>query len=186
MVLDGKEGAEYEEIGSGSPALSFDGEHTAYSVREDRSWSVIVDGRVGPKFVAIMNPSFSPDGNHISYGAITSRSGKIGASALVVDGQEGTEYSSLGNWAFSLDGKHLAYVAQTHGSFMSDSSPYGGGEWSVILDGHPGPNYSVILPRTLVFDSEGHLEFLAIKKEHSSFDLDNQGSLYRVRYIPAP
>lgn len=72
VVVDGKEGAEYHDIGVGSPAFSPDGKRIAYSEKTDAKahWVVVADGQAGPEFDAIANPSFSPDGKHLAYAAV--------------------------------------------------------------------------------------------------------------------
>ncbi len=50
MVVDGKAGDEYEQIGIGSPAFSPDGKRMAFLARTDRSlepWRAVADGQVG-------------------------------------------------------------------------------------------------------------------------------------------
>jgi len=192
VVLDGQEGAEYHDIGVGSPAFSPDGKRIAYSAKTDAKahWVVVVDGQAGPEFEAIFNPSFSPDGKHLAYAAVQ---GKWFHKqwALVVDGQAGEGHSAIGNWAFSLDGKHLAYVAEMSGGNETcvepglGADPFCGGKWAVVVDGQAGTEYSVILPGTLLFGSDGVLEFLAVQKEDHSFGVGHHGSLYRVKYTPA-
>jgi len=183
IVEDGREGAEFQGIGIGSPAFSPNGKRVAYSVQEGGSWSVTVDGQTGPGFGQIFNPSFSPDGKHVAYVACKRGLGRD--CALVVDGQPGAEQWAIGNWTFSPDGKHLAYTAQMSEGLNLYGDPYKGGKWSMVLDGQAGAEYSVILPKTVFFDSDGALEFLAAQKENHSI-VENHGSLYRVKYIPTP
>jgi hypothetical protein len=185
IVLDGKEVGEYSELGPGSPSFSPDGKHIAVTTRLGGSrspWQVVIDGHAGPMFASVLNPGFSPDSKQIAYIAAKERSIKY---SLVVDDRPGPEYYEIGDWKFSPDAKHLAYIAATHNGFLG---PYGGGQWSVILDGQAGPEYSIILPHTLVFDPNGTLEFLAVREEgHAKGILgDPHGSLFRVKYIPTP
>jgi WD40 repeat protein len=184
IVLDGKEVGEYTELGPGSPSFSPDGKHIAITARFKGSrspWQVVVDGHAGPMFALVLNPSFSSDGKHIAYIAAEGRSFK-----LIVDDRPVAEYYEIGDWVFSPDVKHLAYTAVTHKSAFADWGPYGGAKWSVILDGHAGSEYSIILPHTLVFDPNGTLEFLAVQQEGHSRGIigDPHGSLFRVKYIP--
>jgi WD40 repeat protein len=187
VVVDGQEGAEYHDIGVGSPAFSPDGKRIAYSARTGNfaPWVVVVDGQAGPGFDAIFNPSFSSDGKHVAYVAME----RLEKWTLVVDGQAGTEHWAIGSWTFSPDGKHLAYAAQVGKSRDPDlpgglPNPYNPGKWAVVFDGQTGAEYSVILPGTLFFGSDGALEFLAVQGEDHSMVGDHHGSLYRVKYTP--
>lgn len=109
-----------------------------------------------------------------------------------MDGQASEGHMAIGgNWTFSLDGKHLAYVALVGGGLSPycvvpnlGADPFCGGRWAVVLDGQAGTEYSVILPGTLLFGSDGVLEFLAVQKEDHSFGAGHHGSLYRVKYTP--
>lgn len=194
VVVDGQEGAEYDDIGVGSPAFSPDGKRIAYSEKTDAKapWAVVADGQAGPEFDAISNPSFSPDGKHLAYAAV--QGGHFDKQqVLVVDGQEGEGHSAIGNWTFSLDGRHLAYVAHVGGNLNVGcivpglgAGPFCGGKYAVVLDGRVGAEYSVIVPGTLLFGSDGVLEFLAAQKEDHSIGARHHGSLYRVKYIPTP
>jgi Tol biopolymer transport system component len=184
MVVDNKEGAEYDSIGLGSPAFSPDGKRMVYSALKSDKWSVVVDGQEGPGFETIFNPSFSPDGKHIAYVAWKKGLGRDWS--LVVDGQPGAEHWAISNWAFSPDVKHLAYSAQMSEVHNPYGDPYMGGKWSIFFDGQAGAEYSMILPHTLVFDSNGTLEFLAVQKEGSSIGIEHHGSIYRIKYTPMP
>jgi WD40 repeat protein len=187
VVRDGQNGQEYEKIGIGSPALSPDGKHLAYSVKtccftKEGPWKMSLDGQEGEGFDKMFNPSFSPDGKHLAYAIEKPEFGKMKDWAVVEDGQVGERGAAVGNWAFSPDSRHFAYAAKTREGFSTDD-PWGGGGWQVFLDGKAGDEYTVIIPNTMVFDSDGTLEFLAIRKEGHSL-VECRGSLYRVKYAP--
>ena len=45
MVVDGKEGLQFDGILSGAPVCSADSQHIAYAARQGDKWVVIVDGQ---------------------------------------------------------------------------------------------------------------------------------------------
>jgi len=179
------------------PAVSPDGKRMAFEVVPN--W-VVVDGQASPKFFEVFSPRFSPDGAHVAYVGKYSGKGLLNSLRyewiLVVDGQPYPGYLGFGDWTFSQDGKHLAYAVQTHGiapGVMDLGNLPGGIGWSVLLDHRAGPEYSRILSNTLNFDPDGTLTFLAIRRGHRSSEEKKSeligtehGSLYRVKYIPAP
>lgn len=186
VVRDGENGPEFEKVGIGSPALSPDGRRLAYSVKtccttKGGPWRMSLDGVEGEGFEKMFNPSFSPDGQHLAYAVQKIEYGKDWA--VIEDGQVGVRGAAVGNWAFSADSRHFAYAVKTRAGFSTDD-PWGGGGWQVFLDGKGGDEYTVIIPNTMVFDADGTLEFLAIRKENHSL-VEGRGSLYRVKYTPA-
>jgi WD40 repeat protein len=189
VVEDGKEGPGAMKIGVGSPAIGPDGE-VAYSAKtccsmKEGPWKIIANGRESADgYEKMFNPSLSPDGKRVAFAAELGEVGKVALWVVVVDGQYSSRNVAIGNWTFSPDSKHLAYVAQPHQGLSLDY-PWGGGSWVVSLDGKAGAEYSVVLPGSLRFGSDGALEFLAVKKEGHSM-IENRGSLYRVRYTPEP
>jgi hypothetical protein len=189
VVEDGKEGPGAMKIGVGSPAIGPNGE-LAYSAKtccsfKEGPWKMIADGQEGTEgYDKLFNPSLSPDGKRVAFAAEKVEFGKMQDWVFVVDGQIGARNVAIGNWTFSADSKHVAYVAQPHQGFSLDY-PWGGGAWEVFLDGKAGAEYSVVIPDTLRFGSDGALEFLAARKDGHSL-VENHGSLYRVRYTPTP
>jgi len=182
MVVDGQEGEGYNQVAS--PVFSFDGKRVAYSagryLSKESGWRVVVDGQEGPLFFETFPAVFSPDGKHLAYGA------KKAQWAVVVDGKVISAPGELGNWALSPDGNHLAYATKTRQGF-SLAGPFGGGGWSVFLDGKPGSEFTVIIPGTLHFGIDGALEFLAAREEsHSGLGTEKHGALYRVKYTLTP
>ena len=89
--------------------------------------------------------------------------GNPGLSRNLVDGQAGEGYDGVDSPLFSTDGRHVAYAAQK------------GEKWMVILDGRTVGEYDAICKTTPAFDTNGVLEYLAIKAN----------SLSRVNHIPA-
>ena len=187
VVENGKEGPGAMKIGVGSPAIGPNGE-VAYSAKtcctmKEGPWKMVTKGQESTDgYDKLFNPSFSPDGKRVAFAAERAELGKMQDWVFVVDGQIGARGVAIGNWTFSADSKHVAYVLQPHQG-MSLDYPWGGGSWVVFLDGKAGAEYSVVLPDSLRFGSDGALEFLAVKKEGHSIE-ENHGSLYRVRYIP--
>lgn len=207
IFVDGKRDDSYDEVTV--PVFSPDSKRVTYKGRKGSNWKVIVDGQAGQEFEQIQisdagrchdckgrvlsdreflwgeSPGTSPDGKHAVY--LGGPSGPGGLWSLVVDGQPGPQKKAIGNWALSIDGRHVAYIALLGGMNGTlpgkVASPYGGGRWSVILDGHEGGDYSLVLPGTLCFDTDGTLEYLAVHKENHSLG-EQRGSLYRVKYIP--
>ena len=54
VVVDGKEGVEYDSIMEGTPIFSADSQHLAYGAKSDHKWLVVVDGEEGGKYDGIM------------------------------------------------------------------------------------------------------------------------------------
>ena len=74
VVVGSRELAECEEGSMGYPAISPDGRRMAFSVKtagknSEGNDRVVVDGELGPPFLKVSNPSFSPDGKHVVYTA---------------------------------------------------------------------------------------------------------------------
>ena len=189
VVEDGKEGPGAMKIGVGSPAVGPNGE-LAYSAKtccsmKEGPWKIVVNGREGTDgYEKLFNPSLSPDGKRVAFAAENAEIAQMQAWVFVVDGEMGPKNVAIGNWTFSANSKHVAYVAQPRQGFSSNY-PWGGGAWVVFLDGKAGSEYSVVIPDTLRFGSDGGLEFLAARKDGHSL-VENHGSLYRVRYTPTP
>jgi len=119
--------------------------------------------------------NFSPDGERVVYTTLSDKGGKSSFS-VVVDGVAGPDFDDVEIPFFSSDGKHVAYEAMTRASFKTLTP-----QWSMVVDGHAGGNYSGILGDSPIFTSDGALEFLAIQA-----GLSKDGSIYRVKYTPAP
>lgn len=130
VVVDGRLGTEEIGVGflPGELVFSPDGSrvaYTAYDRASPKRWSVVVDGKPGPRYDTVNSVAFSPDSRRFVYAA------KLGAKWLmVVDGQPSAEYDDETTSDFSPDSKHIAYLAKV------------GMKWSVVVDGKPrAPEY---------------------------------------------
>ena len=128
MVADGKEGPEYERVGS--PSFSRDGRHLAYAAKRMKGEEVVVlDGKEGPVLESANSPRFSPDGQHMAYHAKHEKK----REAIITDGKEGPEFEEVGAPTFSPDGQHLAYHAKLDNK-----------REAVVIDGKVGPEFEEI------------------------------------------
>jgi hypothetical protein len=50
VVVDGKEGKEYDGIAKGTPIFSPDSKHLAYLARRGEKWFVVIDGEEGKEY----------------------------------------------------------------------------------------------------------------------------------------
>jgi hypothetical protein len=106
-------------------AISKDGCHVAFSMRNDGKQVVFIDGRAGGEVDCdgIGKGSFSPDGKRFAYTAWKGSK----KCFVVIDGQAGPEYDGIGivwdELVFSPDSKRLAYAAKK------------GEKWVVVIDG---------------------------------------------------
>ena len=94
VVVDGKEGGQYDSIGG--PIFSPDGKRVAYWAQVGNKQFVVVDGKEERQYDGIGQSTliFSPDGKRVAYGA------QVGNKWLVVvDGKEGRQYDDLFAWA---------------------------------------------------------------------------------------
>jgi roadblock/LC7 domain-containing protein len=149
MVVDGRAGSPYDEIGP--PVFSPDGKHVAYTAvrarvglglppfREEQL--VVADGQEGQVYDGIGDgtPVFTPDGRLV-YKAYVGE--KLG---VVVDGVRGRLYDDLasGPPVVSPDGRHVAYAARVAGKSL------------LILDGAESPAYDAVGEGTPVFSPDG-------------------------------
>lgn len=120
---------------------------------------MIVDGKEESAYDGITNGStyFSPAGKHSIY-----MMGKDQKRLVVMDGMEGSEYDGLGIPVFSADDDSVAYIAKKDRKYV------------VVADGREGIDYDAIGQNGPAFQSDGTLEYLAIKL----------GILYRVKHAP--
>jgi hypothetical protein len=133
--------------------LSQDRKHIAYVAEDGGRMVVVVDGKKGKLYDAILpgTPIFSPDGVSVAYAA------KQGNRWFVVsDGKEGKRYDAIleDSIIFSKDDIHLAYAAR------SSSASF------VVLDGKEGIQYSgntLVEPDSIVIDSPDSLHYLVVE-----------------------
>ena len=148
MVVDGKEGKEYEDIGP--PVFSPDGKHLAYAAVRGGSNLIVVDGVEGATCDQVGGGTlvFSPDGKRFAYGART------GAKwSVVVDGKSQGSYDKLGAATFHVtpDGKRLVYAAHSSG------------KWFIAVDGKEGRPCDGILGTNIFLDGAEGLHYIAVK-----------------------
>ena len=146
VVADHQEGAKYDEIAG--LAISPNGERLAYAARTGSQWSVVVDGREGPRHEGVMGqtPVFSPDGRHVAYAG---REGK--RCFVVVDRKRGRDYDNVGGAIlFGPDSVRVVY------------SPSVGSRRAVLVnDGELGL-YERVDDYSFVFSLDGkHLAYKA-------------------------
>ena len=133
--------------------ISQDRNHIAYVAEDDDKMVVIVDGKKGTRYDAILSgtPIVSPDGLSVAYAA---RKGN--RWFVVSDGREGKRYDGISEHSvtFSQDEMHLAYAAKS------------GRVSFVVLDGKEGIQYdssAVIEPDSIVIDSPDSLHYLVVE-----------------------
>ncbi|HET6462030.1 MAG TPA: hypothetical protein VFG29_14710 [Syntrophales bacterium] len=132
--------------------MSQDRHHDAYVAQDGNRVAVVVDGRKGRDYDAILSgtPIFSNDGFSVAYAA------RKGARWFVVeDGKEGKRYDAIleNSVTFSRGDIHLAYAARS------------GNTSFVVLDGREGVQYgsgTFIEPESIVIDSSDSLHYLVI------------------------
>lgn len=92
VVVDGKEGKQYDRIGVGSLIFSPDSKRVGYGAGVGDKRFVVLDGEEGKQYDAIGKgiSFFSPDGRRVAYMA------KVGEKQfVVVDGEEGKQYDGI-------------------------------------------------------------------------------------------
>jgi WD40 repeat protein len=109
IVLDGKAGRRYDEIGR--PVFSPDGRRIAYPAKKGQAWLMVVGQKEGTAaYDMIVTPQFSSDGSHLVY-----RARKDGKRFVVLadkDGrtvQEHPAYEMVWQPVFTPDEKSVAY-----------------------------------------------------------------------------
>jgi hypothetical protein len=125
VVVDGKEGAQYEitsetklprdpqsPYGALSrkwiPCYVRDERRVAYVVPKKDGWCVVVDGKPDPEsYERVSSVIFSRDGKRYAYAANEGRN-----AFAVVDGTPGKAYGGFSGLQFSPDGKRYAYWAE--------------------------------------------------------------------------
>jgi len=104
----GRKGNAYDE--AEWLVYSSDGAVSALAARKGKSWSVVVNGKDGPKFDRVVSPKFSSDGKYLVY-----RARKDGKRFVVVADASGkvlrqhSAYEQVFDVQFTSDGKSAAY-----------------------------------------------------------------------------
>jgi hypothetical protein len=88
-------------------SFSADGRRFGYAAQRDRTWQVVVDGRVGPRERFASSPVFSPDGTRMAH--FVARGGR--AHAVVDERLYPLQVAMVGTLAFSSDSRHFALIA---------------------------------------------------------------------------
>ncbi len=146
VVVDGKEGPEYDRISVGAPSFSPDGRRVSYFAERGGKTFAVVDGIESKPFDYGSSdaPIFSPDSSHVIYMA---RHGQ--QTHIVIDGAEIVERDYVGEPRFSKTGKRMAYVLAR------------GDEWRVVTDGKEGKPYSGFGNNIEFSDDEKHVLYRA-------------------------
>jgi hypothetical protein len=151
VVVDGKEGKQYDNIGKGTLIFSPDSRRVAYMAKEGNKWCVVVDGKEEKQYDGIGEGSiiFSPDSTRMAY-----KAGVGNKWCVVVDGKEGKQYDNIGMGTpiFSADSRRVAYMAME------------GNKWWVVVDGKEGKQYDGIGQGTLIFSADSrHVAYAAME-----------------------
>jgi Tol biopolymer transport system component len=127
VVVDGKEGAEYDRISVGAPRFSPDSRRVSYFAERGGKTFAVVDGTESKPFDYGSSdaPMFSPDSRRVIYMA---RRGK--QTSVVIDTAEVFESEYVGGARFSKTGKRMVYTVAR------------GEQWLVVTDGKQGKPYS--------------------------------------------
>jgi hypothetical protein len=132
LVLDGKRGKKYENIGLGKSLFSPDGLRYAYAVLVEEKRFMVIDGKEQKEYDQLGKRGvvFSPDSKHTVYAATTGK-----RWYAVVDEKEVGEYNSVGDssFTFSPDSAHLAYAVVVKKLFSSYCC--------IVVDGKEGKQY---------------------------------------------
>jgi Tol biopolymer transport system component len=157
VVVDGKEGPEYDRIGVGAPSFSPDSRRLAYFAERGGKTFAVVDGIEGKPFdhASSSAPIFSPDSRRVVYMA---RHGK--QTHVVIDGVEVVEPEYAGDPEFSKSGKRMAYVV-----VRKD-------QWRVVTDGKEGKPYRGLGNNIEFSDDEKHVLYRADTPEGQMIVVD--------------
>lgn len=175
LYLDGAESVDrYDDVAclATAPTVRFspDSQHVAFAAVRNARWLVVVDGKPGAEYDAILDDTivFSPDSSRIAYAV---RRG--GHEMVLLDESEQPEYISIteGSLAFSPDGRRFGYLA-------TRSNGHGGPFCLAVVDGVPGeevslddagsPRPSALHPERLRFSPDGNRYAWALRHLHEA------------------
>lgn len=148
IVIDGKEGKQYDAIGQ--ITFSPDSKHTAYRAINGKRQLLILDDEEVIEYSGIGSPIFSPDGKHLAYCAEDGDKWFV-----IIDGKEGKRYSG-GDYriVFSPDSKHFAY-----GAVLDDKK-------IIVFDGMESGVYDGIDAGSLTFSPDGQRFAFAVREKN--------------------
>lgn len=150
VVLDGKEGAEYEYLPH-SLTFSPDSRRLAFGTGTSNAWFAVLNGKQGPDFESCASGGpgrptffFSPDGRKLAYvGMKKSAPAKLN-SEVVIEAEKREVFPAGDNAiidGFSPDSQHLAWSVQRSN------------QWQVIVDGKADPLFDQIGEGSFRFSS---------------------------------
>lgn len=146
VVVDDKEGPEYDRIRVGAPDFSPDSRRVAYFAERGGKTFAVVDGKESKPFDSTSSnaPIFSPDSRHVIYLA-----GHGKQTHVVTDDVEIVQPEYVGEPEFSKTGKRMAYVL-AHKD-----------QWQVVTDGKAGKPYRGLGNNIEFSDDEKHVLYRA-------------------------
>ncbi len=152
-------------------AISSDGSHLVYDVRQGDRWAFVLDGKESAStYSSISTNWFGPD-DELYFLAYTSSSPHDNNQYMVANGQNGPVFSNIYNFIrFSPDGKHFAYVGELGGYY-------------VIYDGKKFGPYSG-QPVALTFSPDGNNFAYVAATSSASFIVLN-GQILNTPITPA-
>jgi Tol biopolymer transport system component len=158
VVVDGKEGPEYDRIRVGAPSFSPDSRRLSYFAERGGKTFAVVDGIESKPFDRSSShaPTFSPDSRRVVYMA---QHGK--QTHVVIDGVEVVEPEYVSEPKFSKTGKRMAYVV-----VRKD-------QWLVVIDGKAGKPYSGLGNNIEFSEDEKHVLYQADTPEGQMLVVDS-------------
>ncbi|MBI5725631.1 MAG: hypothetical protein HZA50_16855 [Planctomycetes bacterium] len=184
LVVDLKEGPEYDQIDEKSFTFSPDGSRFACVVVKQEKNLLFLDGREYPLEQKPKSIHFSPDGRAMAM--VVPKGDK---QQIVIDGKGGKEYDEIALITFSPDGAKLAFAAKQGSNWMvvtdgKEMPAYanihtlrympdlrrvaylvskGGGSQAIVVDDQEAGEYPMIASGAPKISANGTLEYLAIK-----------------------